>query len=464
MNARFPLRKQLLLSLGSAMVCTMLTGCASSASMSASQAALDDADAPATGATSKAVELAEQATANDPGNPSVRAQLGAAYLDAGRFTSAAQAFSEAMTLGDETPKTALQLALSLTAQGEDEAALHVLSDAQDRIAPADLGLAVALAGAPSQGIAILSNGLKQGYNSAKLRQNLGYSYALAGEWGKARAIAAQDVPPEQIGKRMQEWSQSVLPSAPEQRVASLLNLPHGVNDRGMPLMLALNPTERRLADANAGTPTPVQEEAKAPAQMQTEPAPLLAANAELSQPVVAASPYAAPSQPGPGELQPVAETKLAAAPSPNGPAMVSRPVVQSIPAGNTPQQLANLAFADAINSAGNSVGAQRMIKGRTAQDNSHRVQLGSFLSRQHADQAWSKYTAQYAQLNGSEMVLTRARINGREYWRVAAPASDAGEAASLCSAVKANGQDCFAYAADTTLPGTIAESAKLARR
>ena len=53
----------------------------------------------------------------DPRNAGYRAVLGAAYLETGRFASAATAFGDALDLGDQDPRTVLSYALAKVATG-----------------------------------------------------------------------------------------------------------------------------------------------------------------------------------------------------------------------------------------------------------------------------------------------------------------------------------------------------------
>src|SRR5690606_20931689 len=131
---------------------------------------------------------AEAAVLADPRNPAWRATLGAAYLDAGRFSSAATSFDDAMALGDTSPRTVLSLALARVGQGRSAEATALLHDHEGRIAAADVGLALALAGEPGRGIHIMSNAIRAGDNNPTIRQNLAYAYALDGRWREARLM------------------------------------------------------------------------------------------------------------------------------------------------------------------------------------------------------------------------------------------------------------------------------------
>src|SRR5690606_40308731 len=125
--------------------------------------------------------------------------------------------------------TVLSLSLALTGQARFDEAAVLLNDHEQNIATADLGLAYALAGQPERGIHLMSNAIRGGENTAKMRQNLAYSYALAGRWREARLMAEQDVPADQIGDRIEKWALMASPQAWQTRIPALLDVPAGVN-------------------------------------------------------------------------------------------------------------------------------------------------------------------------------------------------------------------------------------------
>src|SRR5690606_6431899 len=136
--------------------------------------------------------------------------------------------------------TVLSLSLALTGQARFDEAAVLLNDHEQNIATADLGLAYALAGQPGRGIHLMSNAIRGGENTAKMRQNLAFSYALAGRWREARLMAQQDVPPDQVSDRIEQWAMLAHPQAWQLRVASLLKVPANVADEGQPVHLALS--------------------------------------------------------------------------------------------------------------------------------------------------------------------------------------------------------------------------------
>jgi Flp pilus assembly protein TadD len=150
----------------------MLTGCATNQAPPAALSASQAQAALAKGKPARAIENAEAAVLAAPRDAAYRAVLGSAYLDSGRFASAATSFDDAMKLGDTSARTALSLALSLAASGKQAEAVAVLNDHQGDIARSDLGLAFSLSGYPERGIAVLSDAIRGGENTAKTRQNL----------------------------------------------------------------------------------------------------------------------------------------------------------------------------------------------------------------------------------------------------------------------------------------------------
>src|SRR5690606_11048825 len=188
-----------------------------------------------------------------------------------------------------------------TGEGKYAEAAALLNDWEGEIATADLGLALALAAQPERGIHLMSNAIRRGDNTPKIRQNLAYAYALAGRWREARVMAEQDVPADQVGDRIAEWAAMAQPEAWQQRVAALLDVPAGVADRGQPAQLALanSPSVEQLAaEASAYT---------APAQASAAELPALAAVAPRGpQPVdpsVDFESYQAPAAPPPSTFQ-----------------------------------------------------------------------------------------------------------------------------------------------------------------
>lgn len=364
----------------------------------------------------KAVERAEQALAKAPHDALLRAALGQAYLRAGRFGSATTAFKDAIALGDTTARTALGLALAQTGNGNGREAVAIIDNARDGLPASDVGLGLAIAGETGRGVAVLSDALRGGDNSPKVRQNLAYAYALDGQWREARIMMAQDVPAEQLDVRLTQWAVSSRPDLFQQRVATLLGAPLRA-DTGMPQNLALNgvPAVAEAPVQVAAAPAPVAE--LPPVEQAFAPAPVPA-----SEPVSVAAPVFAVAP------APAAQTSSLAAFD-----EFARPVSSTLKA---PQ-----ARPAAIRPA-----ARHARAAAVSQQGSHVVQLGSFSTEQNARRAWTVFTARNPELSNARMVITEANVNGRKFWRVAAASYEGSTARGLCSSVKTRGGACFAYA------------------
>ncbi|MDE2563889.1 MAG: SPOR domain-containing protein [Sphingomonadales bacterium] len=378
----------------------------------------------------KAVGLAEQAVQSDPRNAAFRATLGDAYLRAGRFASARQAYDEAMQLGDDKGRTALSLALADIAQGRNAHALDTLVAYRDSIPASDYGLAVALAGQPSQGVAVLANLLRGGEDTAKVRQNLAYAYALDGKWAMARIMVAQDVPANLVDDRLTDWALNGKPEDANKRVAMLLKVPE-VADSGEPQALALanTPSTQQLADDAAAR----------------QAAPKLAAAAQQELPAIGSdSSQAAPAVTLPAggadtsKSEPTAPASLASIDLPPSETAPVQPASYRVVGDHAPARSAKAASVPAPARSVRVASAALAVRG------THLVQLGAFSSQQGADRAWAHFIRRSPALNAHGHVITHVVVNGHDYWRVMAEGfSGYANASSLCNRVKSRGGACF---------------------
>jgi Flp pilus assembly protein TadD len=195
------------LTLTTALASATLGGCSAKEAPPASVSAVKAESALAKGKSDKAVFFAESAVLASPRDADLRALLGAAYIEAGRFESAAATLAEARQLGDGSQRTILSLALAQIASGHQDAALGTLNDHETDLDPADFGLAIALAGEPKRGALVLANQLRFGESSAKVRQNLAMVLGLQGKMGEAEQILRRELPPEQAEQNLQ-WLRS----------------------------------------------------------------------------------------------------------------------------------------------------------------------------------------------------------------------------------------------------------------
>ena len=423
--------------ISTALAAGVLTGCATGAVRpdkfaSSAQTAL------AGGNIRAAVDSAEKAVLADPRNSGYRVLLGNAYLKAGRFESARQAYDEAMELGEDSSRTALSLALADVALGRYPEAVDTLNSYRDSLAPADYGLALALAGQPVQGVAVLSDTIRGGENTVKTRQNLALAYAMSGQWREARAMASQDLPAAEVGNRMEQWAMMGQPELTRERVAELLSVPVR-SDSGQPTALALAnfPSTLQLSAEAATRAAPLAKAAAeelAPLDQTVKPEPAVAdASSQPRQELLALIDLPATTPAAPAQVQsykpvrPVVRAQPARAPT-----VVRTPVAMAVGTGT------------------------------------HIVQLGAFASAEGARRAWRHFAALNPALGSYRNVTTRITVKGRELWRVQA-AGFAGYAAatSLCGSVKARGGVCIVLRSGNpgnVLPGQRALETRMAKR
>lgn len=372
-----------------------------------------------------AVKHAEAAALATPRDAGARVLLGNAYLEAGRFQSAAQAFQDAITLGDTSPRTGISLALARIGMGDQDGALSTLNEWESSLDPADFGLAIALAGDPQRGIYVLSDALRSGQNTPKVRQNLAYAYALAGQWREARLMVAEDVPANDVGARMAEWGAIAHPGYFQIRVAKLLGV-DVAPDSGQAEMLALSnhpDVPMMAAETASAMPSDFAIAGELPAIGQGD-VPLdegeaLQADAGLTG----------------GTIR-----------------FVSNEVVQAIPPRSMPTPHSRSTTLAKVAPAPRK---RTEEPGFVFAKGDYIVQLGSYYSMSDAQAAWKMFQKKYPQLREAERHITKARVNGKMYYRVAAAGFARTSAQSMCANVKGKGGGCLAYASSRPLPGAL---------
>ena len=427
-----------------------LAGCASPFGGSQAASVSDAAKARSAGKTDKAVTLAEQAALAAPNDAAAKAELGNSYLASGRFVSAQHAFDDALVLGDVSPRTALGFVLASIAVGDNRAAIETLDEWRDAMSASDVGLAYALAGNPEMGAQVLSNALRGGENTPTMRQNLAYAHALGGQWATARILAAEDVAPDQLDQRISQWASVARPEDHAARVAALLGVDVQA-DSGMPAQLALGATP--VASPMLAAAEPQGDAATRTGELP--PVDLLAASnatrelKPLEKPT-AARPTNTPSLTDFGTAFGGESTTVAAR-------VISNPVVQPLPARAT------TAAAPAPTPKPKPAAPAREQSSDLA-GGSHLVQLASYGSEAEAKRGWDIFTKRFPQIANREQVITRAKVNGRIYYRLSAGNLAASSARAVCSAVKAKGQGCIAWEESRPLPGTLDSGRRVASR
>ncbi len=346
--------------------------------------------------TTEAVMAAEQAVALSPREAAYRMILGQSYLEAGRFQSAGQAFADTLQLDGGNGRAALNLALTQIARGDWQAARHVLDAHAGEIPAADRGLAMALAGDTPGAVALLTQVARSPAASPKVRQNLALSYALAGQWSLARMIAAADMSPADVDRRMEQWAAFAQPHEASDQVASLLGV-RPVADGGQPVALALNAPV---------TPAPV-------AVAKVEPAPVAA-------PVQVAV------------VTPVAPRITFASP---------REVVQSLPAPVIASNRAS--FKTPINAAPAKIAARPAGKTAVLAGGTWFVQLGAFDNSGVAKDAWGRATRRYAGFKGHVPQGTNFKTTRATLYRLSVGGFSRAAADKACHAYRVRGGSCF---------------------
>lgn len=368
-----------------------------------------------------AVQHAEAAVANDPTNADYRALLGQAYLLAGRFTSASQALGDALTLDPANGRVTLNLVLAKIAQGDWQGARTTLQASGDKIPASDRGLAFALAGDPVTAIDILGAAAREPTASAKTRQNLALSLALAGRWKQASEIAAMDVAPDKLQARMMEWARFSRPMNAYDQVASLLNVVP-VQDGGQPVALALS-QQPNVALAAVAPADPV--DAYMPGVPQGAGQVVAEASVEVAAPVAEVQ----------AEPQQVAGT---------GPQVVFGPraeVVQQIRVAE--RAPAPVAAKAPVRVTGASAPAAAPAAAVKAKPGNYYVQLGAYANAEVARDGWARHASRVPALRDETPHGVKFSTAAGNFYRLSVGGFDRAGAASLCRQVRAGGSPCF---------------------
>lgn len=371
----------------------------------------------------KAVTHAEAAVAFDPKNGEYRQLLGETYLRAGRFVSAAQALNEALSLDPANGRTALNLALAQIAVGEWNTARQTLDTHANTIPASDRGLAIALAGDPATAVTLLTDAARQPGADAKTRQNLALSFALAGQWQQARAVAGVDLSPDKLDARLMQWASFSRPQNAYDQVASLLGVTPAA-DRGQPEQLAL---ARSMTTAVA-------------AQQVADPVENYMPDTGVATAAAATPATAVDTAMTGAEIAP-------AITAPSGAQIVFGPrqeVVQAIPARAVRPAVAPAA-------ARVDVGARKplAIAVKAPVDEfkpgkgSWFVQLGAYDNAGVAQDAWGRAVRRTPALKGMTPSSASVSTGAGSFQRLAVGGFDRAGADTLCRKVRAGGGNCF---------------------
>ncbi|MGC6401682.1 tetratricopeptide repeat protein [Sphingomonas sp. FW199] len=364
-----------------------------------------------------AIAQAEHAVALVPDNAAYRSLLARAYLAAGRFDSAAQAFSDALVLDPANGRSALNLALAQTALGQWAEARDTLKTYEAQIGATDRGLALALAGDPDGGVAVLAVAAREPTADAVTRQNFALVLALSGRWREAQAVAAVDLAPAEVEKRLIEWAAFARPATASDQVAALLGVVP-IEDPGQPVHLALNAAPS-VADATAETPPPAPE---APA---------------VETPAPAAEPAAVVAEP-PVAVAPVADLSMTQGVGPSISFAPRAEIVQPLPVRTVAAKRPSFMRMDRpAPVAGKAKPYAAPARGEFF------VQLGAFENDAVAKDSWNRLTRRIGALKGMTPSGMTATVNGVSYYRLSIGGFARPDADRLCRDVKRSGGTCF---------------------
>ena len=357
--------------------------------------------------TERAVSYAERAVEAAPMSVDARAMLARAYLADGRLNSAESAYRDLLTLvpGDST--ATLNLALVRASLGDGTEARSLLLAAEG-LSAADRGLGLVLAGDVAGGGAMLAEAARSPAADGRVRQNLAFAYAMAGDWRQARVIASQDLPPAAVHDRIGEWAKVARPRNSWDRVAYLLNI-QPVEDEGMPERLALRIPAGTSAQVASAEPTEFSQELAAYA----EPEPVASVASPPPTPAAWSAPDLSPNLAVQPPVQPTPTARPATAAGHATPHLVPTSVTVRPPSTR-------------FTSGGRFV-----------------VQLGAYVTPGAAERGWAKAAAR-SDLRRVAALSSQITIGGRQFTRLSAGHfASRGEAAALCRSVKAGGGDCF---------------------
>ena len=382
-------------------------------------AALASNDVPA------AIDFAERAVAKTPDDAGFRGLLGNAYFAAGRFASAEAAYKDALAIYPAQPKIILKLALAQIAQGETAEAVAFLNRSREDLDAADYGLALALAGDAASAVTTLETAARAQDADGRVRQNLALAYAFTGDWAKARLVASQDVPADQLDTRIHQWMQLAKPAHASDQVAALTGVTPAATDPGQPVRLALNKADAVLA------------EAKAAAEAASVPTPIEAAPVQVAE--VAPVPQAETFAPPPPPVDPA---RVAARPEPAAPVAMAAVAAPEAPAAFA-VMAAKFAPAPKPAKARRAAASVRPAAVRIA-GKGPVMQLGAYKSPQYVNAAWGQLTKKYPALRS--YLPLRARFDSPKgtFYRLSVQGfATQREAMARCQLLKSRGGNCF---------------------
>jgi Flp pilus assembly protein TadD len=436
------------LAIGSTMVaCGPATSRLATASSKAPKAEVDAAslfaraqESVRKGEYAEGLGFAERAVELSPRDVGYRMILADLYLKNGRFQSAEATFADVRQLDPTNARASFSIALARIALGRPAGAVAELDRLAETASPADIGLAYALAGEPGRAIEVLEPAARAPGATARVRQNLALSYALAGDWDKARIAAAQDLSPADLGARLQEWASLAQPGGGATQVAALLGVTPA-QDAGQPVRLALAPAQPDgTAFAAAGPlpePAPETVLAAVPALAQAE---LVSVPAEA-----VAAPQAEPVQIAGGELPQWVSERAAAEAGTPAPIEETRPLyAEAVEALVTPQPSVIAPTRSLEPSSPRFEAPRRPVRAAMAAPGRFAVQLGAYSSSASVERAWAQMMKRFGFADLTPLSTTVAVPGRGTLHRLSVAGFASREAAGrTCRSIQAKGGACF---------------------
>jgi Flp pilus assembly protein TadD len=388
-----------------------------------------------------ALTHAEKAVELSPSDVGYRMMLADLYLKNGRFASAETTFNDVLSLDPGNTRAGLSVALVHIALGRAGGAIGQL-DEMASAPPADLGLAYALAGEHGRAIGILEPAARAPGAAARVRQNLALAYALSGDWQKAKLTASQDISPDQLDARMEQWAKIAQPRESWDQVAALLGVTPR-EDSGQPARLALAPRAPQTSVLAAAEPVP------APASEPAAQAVALGGPAPEAAPVVVAEIAAPPEVPAWVSAAAAPE----AVPAPQPEAENTRPVyAAAVESLVTPQANIVKASAPALQPIRSFEPAPAKAKAapfraaRAVATGRFVVQLGAFGSAPAVERAWASAYKRYGFTDHAPLSTT-VKVRGGTFHRLSVAGFEShNDASRACQKVKSRGGVCFVRA------------------
>ncbi|HEX8624247.1 MAG TPA: SPOR domain-containing protein [Allosphingosinicella sp.] len=402
-------------------------------------------DAVQKGDFAEGLGFAERAVELSPRDVGYRMILADLYLKNGRFQSAEATFADVKQLDPANSRASFSIALARIALGRPAGAVAELDRLAETASPADIGLAYALAGEARRAIELLEPAARAPGATARVRQNLALSYALAGDWDKARVTAAQDLSPTDLAPRLQQWASLAQPGGGAIQVAALLGVTPA-EDPGQPVRLALAPVQPEgTAFAAAGPlpePAPETVPAAVPALAQADvaPEPVIVAQADP-----APAPQAEPVQIATTDLPQWVSERAAAEAAVTAPAEETRPLyAEAVQALVTPQPSVSAPARTIEPIAPRFEAPRRPARAVASGPGRFAVQLGAYSSSSSVERAWAQMLKRFG-LADLTPLSTTVTVPGRgKLHRLSVAGFASREAAGrTCRSIQAKGGACF---------------------